>query len=337
MSASEPQNLPREAFGRYPEDILDAYSQAVIAVAERLSPTVVNLGVSFTPRRAAAVPGREPPPGNGSGVVIAPDGYIATNGHVVAGAKEVQAMFTNGRTLTAEVVGADLASDLAVVRVNESGLPAAQLGDADKLHVGQLVIAVGNPFGFQSSVTAGVVSALGRSMLGPGGRIIEHVIQTDAAINPGNSGGPLVDSRARVVGINTATIAPAQGISFAIPVDSVTKQIIYTLMHEGRVRRGYLGISGAPRPLEPRIARRLGLEQVSGVEVAHLVPDGPSDRAGILPGDIILSLNDHPTENIADIQRLLTAEKIGQEVEASILRRTSVRQIKVIVRELLEQ
>ena len=294
------------------EEPLDAYSRVVTEVARRLAPSVANLRVS---RR---VRGRRHD-GGGSGVVITPDGYVLTSAHVVADADEGTASFVDGRERTFEIVGADPLSDLAVLRAGPGELGPAELGDADSLRVGQLVIAIGNPHGFAGSVTAGVVSALGRSLptrSGSASRIVENVIQTDAALNPGNSGGALVDGRGRVVGVNTA-VAGA-GLGLAVPINETTRRIVATLMSEGRVRRAYIGIAGGSRPLPPRIAASLGRR--NGVEVVQVVDGSAAARAGLRPEDLILALDGSPVEGADDLQRLMTAEAIGRRVEVSLLR-----------------
>ena len=297
--------------------ILDAYSQAVIEVADKLRPAVVH--VSVTGRGWA--PWEDPSAGNGSGVVIAPDGLIVSNNHVVENARKVEIAFANGEDAEAEVLGRDAASDLAVLRANAGNLPVAEFGDAGDLQVGQLVLAIGSPYGFHSTVTAGVVSALGRSMRTVAGRLIDNVIQTDAAINPGNSGGPLVTSHAQVVGINTAAIGRGAGIGFAVPVNRTTRHILSALISHGIYRRAYLGISGRERPLLSREARRLTREQRSGVEVAEIESGGPADRAGMRPGDVIVSLDGDSVTGMASLQAALSPQRIDQKVSVEIVRR----------------
>jgi S1-C subfamily serine protease len=302
------------------ELLLDAYSQAVIAVVEQVAPAVVS--ITSTRRGMVRTPRGPAPydlPGAGSGFLITPDGYILTNSHVVHGAQRLEVTLADGRTLPAELVGEDPATDLAVVRVQGSGLPVAELGDSDRLRVGQLVIAIGNPYGFQASVTTGVLSALGRSLRSQTGRLIENVIQTDAALNPGNSGGPLVDSRALVIGVNTAIIAGAQGMSFAIP-SNTARWVAGLLIKEGRVRRAFLGITAELRPVPGRIAREQGLTRGVGISVLQVTPGGPADRAGIRPGDLLVSVDGLPLEGIDDLHRFLSRAAIGATVTVGVVR-----------------
>jgi len=312
---SEPEGAP----------ILDAYSQAVIEVAERLRPAVVNVSVWDRPYS----PWEDPPSGNGSGIVIAPDGLVVTNYHVVESARKVELTFADGELADAEVLGLDAASDLAVLRAATTGLAVVEFGDADKLRVGQLVLAIGSPYGFHSTVTAGVVSALGRSMRSAAGRLIDNVIQTDAAINPGNSGGPLVTSHAQVVGMNTAAIGRGAGIGFAIPVNETTRRIISALITYGIYRRAYLGIAGRERPLYAREARRLTREQQSGVEVAELEAAGPAFIAGIRVGDVIVALDGESVTGMASLQRVLSPERIDKFVTLELVRRDQRQELTV--------
>jgi S1-C subfamily serine protease len=284
--------------------LLDAYSQAVIHVVERVSPSVVNV------RRGRS---------GGSGVIVAPDGYALTNAHVVDGAREVAVTLHTGAELMAAVVGIDNATDLAVIRILGSGLPAAELADTESLRVGQLVIAIGDPLGFHSTVTTGVVSALGRSLSAKDGRLIENVIQTDAALNPGNSGGPLVDTHAKVVGINTAIIPNAQGICFAIPA-ATARMVAGMLIRDGRVRRAYLGIGGAATPIGRQLANELGITNMSGIRILEVVPGGPAQRAGLEARDLIVSIDGAPIATLSDLQRSLAADQIGRPVELGYVR-----------------
>ncbi len=312
----------------WPEDdeALDAYSRVVAGVARTLSPSVASLRLS---RRAA----RRSFQGSGSGVVIAPDGYILTSAHVVEGARRGVASFVDGRECQVEVVGRDPLSDLAVVRAETGGLVAAPLGDARTLEVGQLVVAIGNPYGFAGSVTAGVVSALGRSLAtrwGSTSRIVENVIQTDAALNPGSSGGALADGRARVVGINTAVAGV--GVGLAVPVDPTTRRIVAALMREGRYRRAYLGIAGGPRPLPPRLAASQG--QASAVEVVEVAEGSPAAKAGLRPEDLIVSLDGVPVTDVGDLQRLMDEHAIGRAVTVDVVRRGEPTAVQVVPEEL---
>jgi S1-C subfamily serine protease len=299
-------------------EALDAYSETVVAVADRIVPSVASLRV---PAR-----GRE---GAGSAVVLAADGYLLTSAHVVAGAERGTAILADWRETSFELVGRDPLSDLAVLRARASGLPQVELGNAEALRVGQLVVAVGNPHGFAGSVTAGVVSALGRS-LPSGGRVVENVIQTDAALNPGNSGGALVDSRARLVGINTALAGI--GLGLAVPINATTLDIVATLMRDGRVRRAYLGVVGGSRPLSPRRAEELG--QQNGVGVIDVTSASPAERAGLRPADTILGVDGSATESTSDLQRLMTASSIGRTLKLLVLRDDRIVHLDVVPTEL---
>jgi serine protease Do len=296
------------------EDVLDAYSQAVIRVAERLSPSVANLRVSRRVRGGRRLAG------GGSGVVVTPDGFMLTSAHVVAAADGgARASFVDGSEVGVEVVGTDPLSDLAVLRAEGTDLVPATLGDAENLRVGQLVVAIGNPHGFAGSVTAGVVSALGRSLpvrSRAAGRIVENVIQTDAALNPGNSGGALADGHGHVVGINTAVAGV--GLGLAVPINETTRKIIGALMSEGRFRRAYLGIAGGPRPLPPRLTRELGRE--TGVEVVEVVEGSPAAKAGLRAEDLIVEVNGVAVAGVDDLQRLMAGELIGESVKLETVR-----------------
>ena len=294
--------------------LLDAYSRVVVSVVERVGPTVVS--ISAGPRPGG---GRSATTAAGSGVIVAPDGYVVTNSHVIHGARRLEATLTDGRTLGAVLVGDDPSTDLALIRVNDTGLPTAALGQSATLRVGQLVVAIGNPYGFQSTVSTGVVSAVGRSFRSTTGRLIDGVIQTDVALNPGNSGGPLVDSEARVVGINTAVIAIAQGLSFAIPIDTA-KWVIAELLVGGRVRRAWLGIGAQTRPLDRRLARRLGLPSAQAVEVLSLEPESPAARADLREGDSIVAIGGHAVATVDDVHRALAGAAIGVETAVAVIR-----------------
>src|SRR6476619_862646 len=287
---------------------LDAYSRVVTDVARRLSPSVANLRVSRGRRE-----------GGGSGVVITPDGFVLTSAHVVEGSRRGVASFVDGRELAIEVVGSDPLSDLAVLRIESNGVTPAELGDADGLQVGQLVVAIGNPNGFAGSVTAGVVSALGRSLptrSGSATRIVDNIIQTDAALNPGNSGGALADGLGRVVGVNTAVAGV--GLGLAVPINEATRRIVGALMSEGRVRRAYLGIAGGPRPLPPRLAA--ALEQRGGVEVVEVVADSPAATGGLRAEDLIVAVNGAAVQGVDDLLREITGDLVGETVRIDVIR-----------------
>jgi S1-C subfamily serine protease len=299
-------------------EALDAYSEIVIRAVRSAGPAVVHIQVKKT------VPGRRSGShreleGTGSGVIITPDGYIVTNNHVVEGANSLTVSLSDGNSFNAELVGRDSATDLAVVRAQGSGLPAAKLGDSDRIQVGQLAIAIGNPYGFQNTVTSGVISALGRSLRSQTGRLIENVIQTDAALNPGNSGGPLIDSNGLVIGINTAIIHFAQGICFAIPVNTM-RWVVTLLLREGKVTRGFLGISGQTVPLPIRVVRHFNLPQESGVHVMNVFPGSPAERAGLKEGDVIINFSQCPTNSIDDLHKLLTTNVVGMKLDMVVLR-----------------
>jgi serine protease Do len=309
-------------------EALDAYSRTVAGVAERLAPSVANLRILRSTRRGRV------PVGAGSGVVLTPDGFVLTSAHVVAGrGRQGRASFVDGRELAFSIVGSDPLSDLAIVRTEGSDLVPATLGEAERLRVGQLVVAIGNPHGFAGSVTAGVVSALGRSLPARAGRdvrIIDNVIQTDAALNPGNSGGALVNGEGEVVGVNTAVAGV--GLGLAVPINAATRKIIATLMTEGRVRRAYVGIAGGPRPLPPRARAELGLE--SAVEVVEVVPDGPADRAGMRAEDLLIEVDGTEVDDVNVLQRLMVAELIGRQVPVTIVRGSRVLELELVPAEL---
>jgi S1-C subfamily serine protease len=309
-------------------EALDAYSQVVTGVAERLAPSVANLRILRATRRGRI------PAGAGSGVVLTPDGFVLTSAHVVAGrGRQGRAAFVDGRELSFSIVGSDPLSDLAIVRTEGSDLTPATLGDAERLRVGQLVVAIGNPHGFAGSVTAGVVSALGRSLPARAGRdvrIIDNVIQTDAALNPGNSGGALVNGQGDVVGINTAVAGV--GLGLAVPINTATRRIIATLMTDGRVRRAYIGIAGGPRPLPPRAQAELGVE--SGVEVVEVLPDGPADRAGVRAEDLLIEVDGTQTDDVNVLQRLMVAELIGRRIPVTVVRGSRVVELQLVPAEL---
>ena len=293
---------------------LDPYSAQVVRAFERVGPAVVHVTVLRADGR---------PAGQGSGVLFTPDGYVLPNSHVVSGAAKLRATLTDGQSLDATLVGDDPATDTAVLRLNASGLPHAELGRSATLRVGQMVVAIGNPLGFTCTVTAGIVSALGRTLRGPSGRFIDSVIQTDAPLNPGNSGGPLVSGAGAVVGINTATIAPAQGICFAIGIDTVV-WVATRLMRDGRVRRSRLGLSGQTVPLDVRLRRHHGLAQTTGVLVMDVIADGPAARASLQASDVIVTLDGAPIVGVDDLHRALTGERVGQPIAIGLLRRAEL-------------
>ena len=319
---------PTRVDGPSDAEALDAYSQVITRVAQELGPSVANLRVT---RRVRG----QRQSGSGSGVVITPDGYMLTSAHVVDGAVgTVTAAFSDGSETATEVVGADPLSDLAVLRAESPSPTFARLGDAAELQVGQLVVAIGNPLGFGGSVTAGVVSALGRAFplrAGRHARIVENVIQTDAALNPGNSGGALADGRGRVVGVNTAVAGV--GLGLAVPIDTTTRSILATLMRDGRVRRAYVGIAGGTRPLPPRLAAELGRDR--GLEVVEVVPDGPAARAGIRAEDLIVALGDAPIRGVDDLQRSMTAEAIDGDLTVTLLREGTLCEVTLRPQELV--
>ena len=304
---------------RLPDDeAFDAYSQAVMRVAERLSPSVASL-------RARG--------GGGSAVAITPDGFLLTSAHVVQRSRRVRASFTDGRELMAEIIGADPLSDLAVLRTTDDALHAATLGDAEKLRVGQLVVAIGNPHGFSGSVTAGVVSALGRSLptrSGAASRWVDNVIQTDAALNPGNSGGALADGLGRVVGVNTAVAGV--GLGLAVPINAATRKIIGALMSEGRYRRAWIGIAGGPRPLPPKLAAAVG--QRGGVEIVEVVAESPAARAGLRAEDLIVAVDGSAVEGVDDLMRVMTGDLIDAKVRLDVVREGARRSVDVVPVEL---
>jgi S1-C subfamily serine protease len=319
-----------EAAERREAEALDAYSRVVVDVAERVAPSVANLRVMRRGRNGQV------PAGAGSAVALTPDGFLLTSAHVVAGpGRTGRATFVDGRELTWRVVGVDRLTDLAVLRADGDDLVPAVLGEAEKLRVGQLVVAIGNPNGFAGSVTAGVVSALGRSLPARAGRTVRHidnVIQTDAALNPGNSGGALVDSSARVIGINTAVAGV--GLGLAVPINAATRQIVGTLMRDGRVRRAWIGIAAGPRPLPPHARVRVG--RSAGVEVVDVSQGSPAQRAGLRAEDLIVELGEEPIERVDDVQRLMTHEAIGHPMAIRILRGDRWLDLEVSPIELVE-
>ena len=292
------------------DDALDPYSARVATAFERVGPAVAHIAAIDAEGRSRGI---------GSGVVFAPDGYLLTNNHVVAGAARLVASMPDGHQIEAKPVGYDPATDLAVLRLAAGGLPFAEFGSSARLRVGQLVVAIGNPLGFQATVTAGIVSALGRSLRSPSGRLIDSVIQTDAPLNPGNSGGPLVDGNGRAVGINTAMIGAAQGICFAIGIDTAA-DVAARIMRDGRVRRSRLGIAAQSVSLDPRLARRLKLATPSAAMITDLVPGGPAETAGLAKGDVVLNFAGEAICGVDDMHRLLTGERADTELVVEVLR-----------------
>jgi S1-C subfamily serine protease len=325
LVSNEPDESNSEQTGRAADsgddELLDAYSRAVTGVAESISPSVVNIEVGHQVRGRASneARSREVKTGSGSGFVFTPDGFILTNSHVIHRASRIEATLSDGRSIPAELIGDDPETDLAVVRIGASGLAPARLGDSERIKPGQLVIAIGNPYGFQTTVTAGVVSALGRSLRSRSGRLIDNIIQTDAALNPGNSGGPLVTSHGEVIGVNTAVILPAQGLCFAIAINTA-KFVASRLIKDGRVRRSYIGIGGQNVPLHRRVVRFHDLPVESGILIVSIEANSSGQRAGLREGDVIIAFDDQPVRGIDDLHRLLTEEKVGVKSSLVIIR-----------------
>ncbi|HXR08106.1 MAG TPA: trypsin-like peptidase domain-containing protein [Candidatus Acidoferrum sp.] len=321
----EPATMPEAD-----DELLDSYSRTVSRVVEKVRPTVVNIRTqSLSPER----PNGKESGGSGSGFVIAPDGYILTNSHVVHGAGKIEVALADGRSLGALLVGDDPETDLAVVRIHAGDLAHVNLGDSQSVRVGQIAIAIGSPYGFQQTVTAGVVSALGRSMRSQSGRLIDNIIQTDAALNPGNSGGPLVNSRGEVIGVNTAIILPAQGICFAI-ASNTAKLVAGWLIKEGRIRRSWIGVAGQNVPIHPRVVRFHKLPATHGVLVAGLEPGSPAQRAALQEGDVIVAFNDKAVSQIDELHRHLVAAAIGIPAQITVIRHAEKIHLKIIPEEL---
>lgn len=315
------------------EALLDAYSRSVIEAAEKVSPSVVYIQV--TAKRPSRRQTRQEATGSGSGFVFTPDGFILTNSHVVHGASKIDVALMDGRRFQAQLIGDDPDTDLAVIRINAPNLVPASLGSSNTIRVGQLVIAIGNPYGFQYSVTAGVVSALGRSLRAQSGRLMDGVIQTDAALNPGNSGGPLVNTRGEVIGVNTATILPAQGICFATSIDTA-KFVAGRLIRDGRITRSYIGFAGQNVPIPRRIVRFYQLKVESGVLIVSFennANQSPAKDAGLLTGDLIIEFDGYPIAGIDDLHRLLTDERIERKIPVTIIRGTQKLTLEVVPRE----
>ncbi len=303
------------------QEALDAYSSIVTGVVESVAAAMVGIQRKAKPGAAQGDPRMLG--GAGSGFVITPDGYALTNNHVVQGAGAIEVLLADGSIASADVVGGDASTDIALVRIHGGRLSAVELGDSDGLRVGQLVVAMGNPFGLQATVTAGVVSALRRTLRATDGRLIEDIIQTDAALNPGNSGGALLDSRGRVIGVNTAIIAGANATGFAIPIN-MAKRVIPDLMREGRVVRGYLGLAGQTVPFPKAAAARYGIQVPAGVQVIQVVPGGPAEKAGLRAGDVILSVDGKDSPSVDAIHRILDRSSIGRQAQLRVLRRGEV-------------
>lgn len=303
------------------EQLLDAYSQAVISVVQKVSPAVVNIDVQRqVTGRNRNFPQTQEIQGNGSGFIFTPDGYILTNSHVVNGATKIEVTLSDGRNYGAQLVGDDPDSDLAVIRINAPNLITARLGDSESLQVGQLAIAIGNPYGFQATVTSGVISATGRSFRSRSGRLIDNMIQTDAALNPGNSGGPLVTSHGEVIGINTAVILSAQGLCFAVPINTA-KRIIPALLKDGKVRRGYIGIGGQNVELPRRLVLHHELSKERGILVISTEANSPAQKAGLREGDVIVGFNSQPISSVDELHKFLTQERVGVRASVTILRK----------------
>lgn len=313
------QTAPSAQVNPADETLLDAYSRAVTRAAERVSPAVVNVEVRERGSRH----------GSGSGFLVTPDGLILTNSHVIHGASDIAITLTDGRRMRGDLVGEDPDTDLAVVRIDSPGLAPVRLGDSRTLRVGQVVIAIGNPYGFQYSVTAGVVSALGRSLRARSGRLIDDVIQTDAALNPGNSGGPLVTAQGEVVGVNTAVILPAQGLCFAVPIHTA-KLVAGRLIKDGKIRRGYIGVGGQNVPIPRRLIRAHHLTAETGIRVVGVEDGSPAQRAGIAEGDVILRYGEHAVAGIDDLHRLLIDEAVGVRSTLTILRGVDLVTLEVV-------
>lgn len=315
--------------GTADDALLDAYSHAVVHAAERISPAVafIEVGKYRSPSRGGGAAR-----GSGSGFLFTPDGFVLTNSHVVHGADKVEVTLSDGRCFAAAIVGDDPGTDLAVIRISAGHLTAVPLGDSAKIRVGQLAIAIGSPYGFQYSVTAGVVSALGRSLRSDSGRLIDDIIQTDAALNPGNSGGPLADSRGEVIGVNTAVILPAQGICFAVAINTV-KFVAGQLIRHGRIRRAYLGIGGQNVAIPRLLVRARQLSAESGVQVISLENASPAANAGVAEGDVIIALEDFPVRAVDDLHKILTEERIGASCRVTLLRRAEKLTLSVVPQE----
>ncbi|RUT08566.1 serine protease [Dulcicalothrix desertica PCC 7102] len=322
-----------QSMSKASEQLLDAYSQAVISVVQKVSPTVVNIDVQrqVTGRNRNSLQTQEVQ-GNGSGFIFTPDGYILTNSHVVNGATKIEVTLSDGRRIGAQLIGDDPDTDLAVIRINAPNLISARLGDSETLQVGQLAIAIGNPYGFQATVTSGVISATGRSFRSRSGRLIDNMIQTDAALNPGNSGGPLVTSHGEVIGINTAVILSAQGLCFAVPINTA-KLIIPSLLKDGKVRRGYIGIGGQNVELPRRLVLYHELNKERGILIISTETKSPAQKAGLREGDVIVGFNSQPIASVDELHKFLTHERVGARQYVTILRQNQKLVLEIIPEE----
>jgi len=336
LATEGPSADPNRLVTRLPEpaddQLLDAYSQTVTRVARRVSDAVVHLKVQKPQTNARPNnqnrPGQPEPFGTGSGFVISSDGFIVTNSHVVNGATQIEATLPDGRSFFAHIIGDDAATDIAVIKIDGSNLVPLAFGESSRLQVGQIAIAIGNPYGFQYSVTAGVVSALGRTLRSQNGRLIDDVIQTDAALNPGNSGGPLVDSHGDVIGVNTAVILPAQGLCFAV-ASNLAKYVVGKLILEGRVRRGYIGIGAQTVPLPPKWIQTLELPTKGGIQIQSVEPDGPANNSDLRAGDIIVQFEGRPIDSIDALHKSLDASTIGKAINLWVLRDGGLKSVVV--------
>lgn len=333
-SPTENQAALSPTVEHYDSALLDAYSSAVVSAAEKVSPSVAKIEVTQTAGRSRNGEPRERQ-GGGSGFVFTPDGLVLTNSHVVHNASRIALSLPDGRRFPASLIGEDPATDLAVVRIDAPSLTVAELGDSQKLVVGQLAIAIGNPYGFQYTVTAGVVSALGRSLRSYSGRMIDDVIQTDASLNPGNSGGPLVSSDGRVIGVNTATIMGAQGLCFAIGINTA-KFVASRLLTQGRIRRAYIGVEAQTVPLHRRIVRFYDLPKETGVIVLAATDGSPAQRTGLREGDVIIAFGGQPVAGVDDLHRLLTDTQVGTKSSIVVLRRTEKLELEIVPQETKE-
>jgi S1-C subfamily serine protease len=329
-SATPPHTRPNTPTD---DTLLDAYSQTVTRVARHSSDAVVHLKVQKPDNQRKNPRQPDNAAGTGSGFIISSDGYVVTNSHVVHGATRIEASLPDGRTFQAHTLGDDPATDVAVLKIDGDNLATLSFGASDRLQVGQIAIAIGNPFGFQYSVTAGVVSALGRTLRSQNGRLIDDVIQTDAALNPGNSGGPLVDSHGQVIGVNTAVILPAQGLCFAV-ASNLAKYVVGKLILEGRVRRGFIGIGAQAVPLPAKWLNALEVPTKGGIQIQTVEPGGPADKAGLRPGDVLLQFEGKPVDSIDHLHKALSEETIGRKVTVWVLRDGGLLQVSVEPKEL---